>query len=145
VQEAQPAILQPTADFDVLGYEDEDDDKDENGANRRTDDNHGNADNHQVNAVIAPVADKENAITNPAINHCFTGGSPELDSLVELYSMLDKRGVANALFDKITRWAWLNARTLEEIQNILLFGSNPRLRLINRAFFSIQFTKNIFS
>ncbi len=39
------------------------------------------------------------------------GTSPELDSLAELYTMLDKRGCANSLFDKITTWAWLNAHT----------------------------------
>ena len=31
----------------------------------------------------------------------FHGGSPELDCLVELYTILDKRGVANSMFDEL--------------------------------------------
>ena len=42
---------------------------------------------------------------NHTIVQNFHGGSPELDCLVELYIMLDKRGVANTEFDDVTKWA----------------------------------------
>ena len=69
--------------------------------------------------VDSDIINNEVEATNPAIHHAFTGGSQELDSLVELYTMLDKRGVANTLFDKITKWAWLNAGT---------FGNTPPMK-----------------
>jgi hypothetical protein len=48
------------------------------------------------------------AMENLPIVQNFHGGSPQLDCLAELYTMLDKCGVANSLFDKITQWAWLH-------------------------------------
>ena len=45
--------------------------------------------------------------------------SPETNSLVELYNILDKRGCANSLFDTIAEWAWINSST---------FGSNPPMQ-----------------
>jgi hypothetical protein len=119
VHEAQSPVHDipqpPPADFDVLGYEDEDEDA----GDEAIDDTSGNSVQQPVNAVDATVDMQVNAIPNTAANHCFTGGSAELDALVELYSMLDKRGVSNVLFDKITKWAWLNART---------FGNTPPMK-----------------
>jgi hypothetical protein len=43
--------------------------------------------------------------------HTCDHASPELTCLVDLYLLLDKRGVANSLFDEITKWAWLNTHT----------------------------------
>jgi len=59
----------------------------------------------------------ENAL--PQLQVPFHGGSKQLDCLADLYMMLDKRGVANSLFDQITQWAWLNAST---------FGRNPPMK-----------------
>jgi hypothetical protein len=38
----------------------------------------------------------------------FHGGSSQLNCLADLYTMLDKCGKANTLFDDIVQWAWLN-------------------------------------
>jgi hypothetical protein len=102
-------ITQPPEEFDTgadEGYENDDEIR----ANGRVSNETGPT---QQDAVIGhhigEHTEVPTAVTtgtnHPAINHCFTGGSPKLDSLVKLYSMLDKRGVANTLFDKITKWA----------------------------------------
>jgi hypothetical protein len=52
-------------------------------------------------------------------NHTCHHTSPELDTLVDLYTILDRRGVANSVFDEIAKWAWLNAHT---------FGSKPPMK-----------------
>jgi hypothetical protein len=61
----------------------------------------------------------EDAMKNVPIVKNFHGGSPQLDCLADLYSMLDKRGVANTLFDDIVQWAWLNGPS---------FGRNPPMK-----------------
>jgi hypothetical protein len=61
----------------------------------------------------------EEAMKNVPIVENFHGGSPQLNCLAELYTMLDKRGVANSLFDEIAQWAWLNGST---------FGRTPPMR-----------------
>jgi hypothetical protein len=62
----------------------------------------------------------------------FHGGSPQLDSLAELYTMLDKRGVANSLFDLIAEWAWINGPS---------FGRTPpmkRTAVVEKVFFHVR-------
>jgi hypothetical protein len=61
----------------------------------------------------------QEAMENLPIVQEFHGGSPQLDSLAELYTMLDKRGVANSLFDQIAEWAWINGKT---------FGRTPPMK-----------------
>jgi hypothetical protein len=51
--------------------------------------------------------------------HTCHHASPELDSLVDLYMLLDRRGVPNSLFDEISKWAWLNVHT---------FGRTPPMK-----------------
>jgi hypothetical protein len=81
-------------------------------------------DNHQFHTEHVEQG-RENRMEIPAtMEHVpivkeFHGGSPQLDSLVELYTLLDKRGVANSLFDKITEWAWVNGSS---------FGRNPPMK-----------------
>ena len=70
----------------------------------------------------------EAAMDNVPIVRHFHGGSPQLDCLAELYTMLDKRGVANSLFDKVTQWAWLNGPS---------FGRTPpmkRKKVVEKVF-----------
>jgi hypothetical protein len=57
----------------------------------------------------------EDAMKNLPIVKNFHGGSPQLDCLADLYSMLDKCGVANTLFDDIAQWAWLNGPSFGRI------------------------------
>jgi hypothetical protein len=76
--------------------------------------NHGNADQIEANNNALPIS------TKPLYdNHTCHHASPELDSLVELYTILDKRGVANSVFDDVAKWAWLNSHT---------FGSQPPMK-----------------
>jgi hypothetical protein len=72
------------------------------------------------------------AMENLPIVQEFHGGSPQLDSLAELYTMLDKRGVANSLFDQIAEWAWLNGPS---------FGRTPpmkRTSVVEKVFFHVR-------
>lgn len=59
------------------------------------------------------------AMENLLIVREFHGGSPQLNSLAELYTLLDKGGVANSLFDQITEWAWINGPS---------FGRKPPMK-----------------
>lgn len=70
----------------------------------------------QVNIPNNPHTEAEK--DRPIVRQ-FQGGSPQLDCLAELYSMLDKRGVANSLFDDIVNWAWLHGPS---------FGRNPPMK-----------------
>ena len=98
----------PHQDFDVGEYDDNDDDVNSDIINDDVETINPTA---AAGEPIAPDTIGYATGNTAAIHHAFTGGSQELDSLVELYAMLDKRGVANTLFDKITKWAWLNAGT----------------------------------
>jgi hypothetical protein len=103
----------PPPEFELGGYYDSSS-ADEYGAEQGDDDE----DPLEVDDISAV---DENAASESNNNICHTchHASPELDSLVDLYMLLDRRGVPNSLFDEISKWAWLNVHT---------FGRTPPMK-----------------
>jgi Cobalamin biosynthesis protein CobT (nicotinate-mononucleotide:5, 6-dimethylbenzimidazole phosphoribosyltransferase) len=86
--------------------------EEEESSDNETNDGHAEpieANNNDLSISTKPLYD----------NHTCHHASPELNSLVDLYTILDKRGVANSVFDEVAKWAWLNSHT---------FGSQPPMK-----------------
>jgi hypothetical protein len=109
-----PSISFPPApEFEVSGDYDESSSADEYGAEADEDENPLEIDD--ISVVDGHVANMSTINNLHTCHHA----SPELDSLVDLYMLLDRRGVPNSLFDEISKWAWLNVHT---------FGRTPPMK-----------------